>query len=333
MRKPIRGALEAGGETVGVPGCGLGHVYPKSNRSLYRDLAGRGLLITEFPPSEGPRREYFPRRNRILAGLARAVVVVQAGIRSGALITVDHANDIGVEVLAVPGPADLPASRGVNELLRDGAGVATSASDVLSLLGEATGAYTGSVRAAVRGWEPEVLTPSRGPAGASRPEDVRLLSVLTGRSGPRRHAVHGDRDSAPRHAGPAGAAGARRPGSRAAGRTIRDRIVTDGHGAPLALYVHVPFCVHRCHYCDFAVTRSAEPPVDEWLACVEQDLTQWKVELETPGPFRLDTVFVGGGTPSLLGGPGMEGWYDSWPDTASGTRRRSSGPSRQIRRR
>jgi len=82
--------------------------------------------------------------------------------------------------------------------------------------------------------------------------------------------------------------------------------MTAGRDEPLALYVHVPFCVRRCHYCDFAVTRSAEPPVDEWLACVEQDLIQWQGELQTPGPLHLDTIFVGGGTPSLLGGPGME---------------------------
>lgn len=181
-----RGALEAGGETVGVPGCGLGHVYPVSNRSLYRELADRGLLITEFPPSEGPRREHFPRRNRILAGLARAVVVVQAGIRSGALITVDHATHIGVEVLAVPGPADLPASRGVNELLRSGSGLATCADDVLSMLGEAFGAYTGSVRAAVGSQEHVRGSQAHAvenlplfPDSESRSEDRRLLSVLT----------------------------------------------------------------------------------------------------------------------------------------------------------
>ena len=76
--------------------------------------------------------------------------------------------------------------------------------------------------------------------------------------------------------------------------------------APLALYVHFPFCIRRCHYCDFAVTRSAAPPVSEWVACLERDLLQWGGELGTPGPYRIDTIFVGGGTPSLLGGTGME---------------------------
>lgn len=79
---------------------------------------------------------------------------------------------------------------------------------------------------------------------------------------------------------------------------------------PVALYIHFPFCVRRCHYCDFAVTRSAEPPVSEWLGCLAQDLLQWSEEVEDRGPLRLDTVFVGGGTPSLLGGAGMESLAD-----------------------
>ncbi len=73
-----------------------------------------------------------------------------------------------------------------------------------------------------------------------------------------------------------------------------------------ALYIHFPFCIRRCHYCDFAVTRSAEPPVREWVACLARDLLKWGGELGTPGPYRIDTIFVGGGTPSLLGGAGME---------------------------
>ena len=169
-----RGALEAGGESVGVPGCGLDHVYPASNRGLYRDLAERGLLISEHLPAVRPSPGLFPRRNRVLAGLARAVVVVQAGTRSGALITAARASEIGVEVLAVPGPADLPASAGVNELLRDGAGIATCAADVLSMLGAGPGAYTGSPRAAQPG--------SVGSAGdegrAEADEEVRRLLAL-----------------------------------------------------------------------------------------------------------------------------------------------------------
>jgi DNA processing protein len=131
-----RGALEAGGETVGVPGCGLGHVYPASSRDLYASLRRRGLLLTELPPGERPAPAWFPRRNRILAGLVRAVLVVQAGPRSGALITAREAAEIGVDVLAVPGRVDLAVSEGSNALIRDGAGLVARVADALDALGE-----------------------------------------------------------------------------------------------------------------------------------------------------------------------------------------------------
>lgn len=131
-----RGALEAGGETVGVPGCGLGHVYPASSRDLYASLRRRGLLLTELPPGERPAPAWFPRRNRILAGLVRAVLVVQAGPRSGALITAREAAEIGVDVLAVPGRVDLAVSEGCNALIRDGAGLVARVADALDALGE-----------------------------------------------------------------------------------------------------------------------------------------------------------------------------------------------------
>lgn len=90
--------------------------------------------MSEFPPELGPRAGFFPRRNRIIAALASAVVVVQAGRRSGALITVAHALELGREVFAVPGPVGTPASEGVHGLLRDGAFLATGASDVLEVV-------------------------------------------------------------------------------------------------------------------------------------------------------------------------------------------------------
>lgn len=130
-----RGALDAGGATVGVLGSGPDHEYPKANADLYERMRKEGLLASEFPPEERPRRRYFPRRNRVIAALGDAVVVVQAGRSSGALITADHALDLGREVLAVPGPVGAPGSAGVHGLLRDGAGVATSAEDVLRELG------------------------------------------------------------------------------------------------------------------------------------------------------------------------------------------------------
>lgn len=138
-----RGALEADGPTVGVLGSGLDHEYPAVHRRLYRRMRGEGLLATEFPPEARPRPGHFPRRNRILAALADAVVVVQAGASSGALITTDLALELGREVFAVPGPVGPAASVGVHGLLREGAAPATGAADVIADL-EGSSAGRGS---------------------------------------------------------------------------------------------------------------------------------------------------------------------------------------------
>jgi DNA processing protein len=114
-------ALDAGGATIGVLGNGLGVVYPSANRELYDRVASGGLLLTEFPPGERPHVGSFPRRNRLISGLARVTVVVEAAAGSGALITAGTALDQGREVLAVPGPITSPMSVGCNRLIRDGA--------------------------------------------------------------------------------------------------------------------------------------------------------------------------------------------------------------------
>jgi DNA processing protein len=124
-------ALDAGGATIGVLGSGLDFAYPSAHRPLYRRMVRNGLLVSEFAPSTPPAPGLFPRRNRIIAALAKAVVVIQAPARSGALITADHALDLGRDVLAVPGPVGLEPSVGTHRLLRDGAAVATCAVDVL----------------------------------------------------------------------------------------------------------------------------------------------------------------------------------------------------------
>ncbi len=130
-----RAALDTGGGSIGVLGSGLDYEFPAENRALYRQMRARGILVSEFPPSQPPAAGCFPRRNRIIAALAEAVIVVQAGRRSGALNTAGHALDLGREVFAVPGPVGPDVSVGVHELLRDGAGLATSADDVLEALG------------------------------------------------------------------------------------------------------------------------------------------------------------------------------------------------------
>ena len=105
-------ALEAGGTTIGVLGNGLGVVYPAANRALYERVSREGCLVTELPPGERPRVSTFPRRNRIIAGLAGVTVVVEAAVNSGALITADCALEQGRSVLAVPGPITSPTSAG-----------------------------------------------------------------------------------------------------------------------------------------------------------------------------------------------------------------------------
>jgi len=130
-----RAALDAGGATIGVLGTGLGHAFPKSHRQLQREIAGRGLLITELEYDEEGRAWTFPRRNRIIAALARVTIVVEAPVRSGALITAEHARELDRVVAAVPGPIDQPQSEGTNLLIRDGAGIVTSVEDALALAG------------------------------------------------------------------------------------------------------------------------------------------------------------------------------------------------------
>ena len=132
-----RAAVDGRGGTVAVLGHGLRHEYPASNRPLFRAIRRRGLLVSEFAPHVTPEAGLFPRRNRIIAALSRVVVVVQAGRRSGALITARHATDIHLDVLAVPGPVGPEVSWGPHALIRDGSILVTSAEDVLEHLGEA----------------------------------------------------------------------------------------------------------------------------------------------------------------------------------------------------
>ena len=119
---------------MAVLGTGLKRVYPSSHRGLFRKIAEEGLLVSEFLPDEPAFPHHFPRRNRIIAALARAVVVVEAGARSGALITVDHALDLGREVLAFPGAVENPQARGTNRILRDGARLLTHPEAILEEL-------------------------------------------------------------------------------------------------------------------------------------------------------------------------------------------------------
>ena len=128
-----RGALRAGGRVIGVLGCGVDTVYPKSNGPLYEDVAATGALISEFPPGTQPLRQNFPIRNRVLSGISLGVTVVEAPERSGALITAALALEQGRDVFAVPGNIDAPSCQGSNGLLKEGAHPALSGWDIMSL--------------------------------------------------------------------------------------------------------------------------------------------------------------------------------------------------------
>ena len=125
-----RGALRAGGRTIAVLGCGVDVAYPPENARLMAEIAERGAVVSEFPPGAPPLPQHFPLRNRVIAGLALGVVVVEAAARSGSSITAGWAADLGREVMAVPGRVTSELSRGCHALIKDGATLVESWEDV-----------------------------------------------------------------------------------------------------------------------------------------------------------------------------------------------------------
>lgn len=126
-----RAALDAGGLTVAVLGTGPDRVYPASGRRLAERIAGQGALLTEFPPGTEAKREHFPSRNRIISGLSLGVLVVEAGLRSGTLITARLAGDQGREIFALPGSIHNPMAKGCHRLIRDGARLVESVAEIM----------------------------------------------------------------------------------------------------------------------------------------------------------------------------------------------------------
>jgi DNA processing protein len=129
-----RGGLRGGGSSIAVVGTGPDRVYPAANRALAHELAERGLIISEFTPGTPPLPHNFPRRNRVVSGLARGILVVEATISSGSLITARLAGEQGREVFALPGSIHSPFSKGCHKLLREGAKLVETAQDVLEEL-------------------------------------------------------------------------------------------------------------------------------------------------------------------------------------------------------
>ena len=134
-----RGALEAGGRTIGVLGCGVDRIYPPENVKLYSEVIENGAIISEFPAGTPPDPGNFPRRNRIISGMSHGVVVVEASLNSGSLITAKWALEQGREVFAVPGNVVSYRSKGTNKLIKDGARLVETFSDILEELGPKIG--------------------------------------------------------------------------------------------------------------------------------------------------------------------------------------------------
>ena len=127
-----QGCLEAGGKTIAVVGCGLNHVYPQENKALMEKIALQGAVVSELAMDMPPVAQNFPRRNRLIIGLSKSLVVVEAAERSGALITVDFALEQGKDVFVVPGLIDNPMAQGSNRLMKDRAKVVLCSQDILA---------------------------------------------------------------------------------------------------------------------------------------------------------------------------------------------------------
>ncbi len=171
-----QGALESG--TLAVVAGGIDVVYPEENRGIYEDIVDRGLVLSEMPPGTVPQARHFPRRNRLISGLSLGVLVVEATLRSGSLITARLAGEQGREVFAVPGSPLDPRARGCNRLLRDGAGLVERAEDVIEVLNR-------MLRSPLRepprqpfpgpGYQPDLLAPDDAALEAARRSLQELL--------------------------------------------------------------------------------------------------------------------------------------------------------------
>jgi DNA processing protein len=183
-------ALEAGGRTLAVLGCGVDQPYPERNRRLAARIIEQGALISDYPLGALPTAANFPPRNRIISGLSRGVLVIEAGERSGALITVGFALEQGREVFALPGPIFSRQSAGCNKLIRDGAALARSAEDLLADLELTTASVQREARVeipddpaeaallALLGYEPRHIDELGRAAGLSAPAAAAALALL-----------------------------------------------------------------------------------------------------------------------------------------------------------
>jgi DNA processing protein len=201
-----RGALDAGGTTVAVVGTGADVVYPAQHRALAQEIAARGAIVSEWPLATPAKPAHFPQRNRLIAGLTKGVLVVEAALRSGSLITARLSNEMGRDVFAIPGSIHSPVSRGCHQLIKDGAMLVETPDDVLQGLGLAQASPTATQmgrhrrdgerapRPVHRPWAPRSRasreppppamtlalfeTPGHAPPRELSPDGLRLLEAL-----------------------------------------------------------------------------------------------------------------------------------------------------------
>jgi len=150
-------ALENGARTIAVLGNGIDAIYPTQNELLAQQIIKNGAIVSEFLPNTKARPEYFPMRNRIVAGLSQGTLIAEAALRSGSLITAKYANDFGREVFAIPGEIFNPNAAGTNQLLRDGAHCALSGQQILDTLGIKEQIKMTQIKLPVAGIEHDIL--------------------------------------------------------------------------------------------------------------------------------------------------------------------------------
>ncbi len=178
-----QGALDASGETVGILGCGPDRVYPAENAPLFRAVAEAGAVASEFPVGTPPRAGNFPRRNRIISGLALGVLVVEAGTRSGALTTARWAGSQGREIFAIPGSIHAPQSRGPHRLIREGAKLVESLADIVEELRPQAGVGAVTSPGGENGDGLSGLSPDQERVAASLDFEPTALDAVVARSG------------------------------------------------------------------------------------------------------------------------------------------------------
>jgi DNA processing protein len=159
-------ALDASAKTLAVIGTGADRVYPRKHHALARRIAAHGVLVSEFPPGTPARPDHFPRRNRIISGLALGTLVIEAGLRSGSLITARLAAEQGREVFALPGSIHNPLARGCHRLIRDGARLVETAAEIVETLTPAARMLGGELAARLDAVGGETLGPAQAEGGA-----------------------------------------------------------------------------------------------------------------------------------------------------------------------